>query len=335
MGKTMKDLWIKLRGRGKAREMKVSETHALVVREAPLRHAQRGAARQDVFSFDNLIRAWKRVRANGGAPGIDGETLRVFEENLRANLETLQGELKTGTYQPRGVRMIPVPKASGGYRPLTILAVRDRVAQRVVYDALAPVYEKKFLDCSFGFREGRSLHDAVAVVTQHRDAGRRWVVDGDIKDCFERLDHGVLLRALRQDVRDKRLVNLIDKWLKARVMRDAGAGIAIGTYQGGVISPLLANVYLHAFDVELTRAGLALVRYADDWVILSPRKMEAESALERAARALQKLKLVVNPSKTRIAHFDEGFSFVGMFFVRNKVYPISAGARVKDEEVTR
>ncbi|MBI4675902.1 MAG: group II intron reverse transcriptase/maturase [Chloroflexi bacterium] len=316
----------KLRGRRTTPQIVVPETRALAPR--PVEHR---AASRDVFALENLLRAWKRVRANGGAPGMDGETLRAFEENLRANLDALQGELKTGVYQPRGVRMIPVPKASGGYRPLTILAVRDRVAQRVVYDALAPVYEQKFLDCSFGFREGRSLHDAVAVVTQHRDEGRKWVVDGDIKDCFERLDHGVLLRALRQDVRDARLVNLIAKWLKARVMRDLGRGTAIGTYQGGVISPLLANVYLHAFDVELTRAGLALVRYADDWVILSPRKMDAESALERAARVLERLKLLVNPHKTRIVHFDEGFSFVGMFFVRNKVYPISPGARVKDE----
>ncbi len=326
MGKFMAGFFKRLRGE-QPHSAKIQQPRALAL---PHKHERSG----DIFSVDNLLRAWKRVRANGGAPGIDGETLRAFEEKLRANLETLQSELKTGTYQPREVRMIPVPKASGGIRPLTILAVRDRIAQRVVYDALAPMYEKKFLDCSFGFREGRSLHDAVAVVTQHRDAGRKWVVDGDIKDCFERLDHRVLMKTLRQDVRDARLLKLIEKWLRARVTRDLNGGAAIGTYQGGVISPLLANVYLHAFDVELTRAGLAVVRYADDWVIFTPRKLDAEGALERAANALEKIKLVTNPRKTRIAHFDEGFSFVGMFFVRNKVYPISPGARVRDEEVT-
>ena len=197
-----------------------------------------------------------------------------------------------------------------------------------MYDAVAPLYEDKFLDCSFGFREGRSIQDAVSLVAEHRDAGRRWVVDGDIKDCFERIDHGLLMKMVTGDIRDPRLLRLIERWLTARVFNEIRQQKKeIGTFQGGVISPLLANVYLHGFDVELTRAGLALVRYADDWIILNAKKVEAEESLEKAAGALEKLKLLVNPSKTRITHFDEGFSFLGMFFVGNRHYPISAGAR--------
>jgi retron-type reverse transcriptase len=131
-----------------------------------------------------------------------------------------------------------------------------------------------------------------------------------------------------RDLSDARIVNLIERWLTARVFNEMRSQKkSIGTYQGGVISPLLANVYLHTFDFELTRAGLALVRYADDWIILNAKKSDAETALDKATRALEKLKLLVNPSKTRITHFDEGFAFLGVFFVGNKHYAVSAGAR--------
>lgn len=280
------------------------------------------------FSLDNLMRAWRKVRANGGGAGVDGETLRKFEANLRANLKGLHDELVTGNYEPPPVRVVYVPKGRGEWRPLGILTVRDRVAQRAVYDALAPLYEGKFLECSFGFREGRSIQDAVALVEQHRDAGRRWVVDGDIKDCFERIDHRLLMQMVARDVKDQRVLQLVERWLTARVFNEMRQEKKnVGTFQGGVISPLLANVYLHTFDVELTRAGLALVRYADDWIVLNAKKADAETALEKAGRALEKLRLLINPGKTRITHFDEGFSFLGMFFVRNRHYPISPGAR--------
>lgn len=289
-----------------------------------------------LFALANVERAWRKVRANGGGPGVDGETLRAFEAELRANLDALQGELATGTYKPQTVRRVYVPKSNGDWRPLGILTVRDRIAQRVVYDAVAPLYESKFLDCSYGFREGRSLQDAVTAVVRYRDVGQRWVVDGDIKDCFERIDHRLLMQMITRDVHDKRLLHLIDGWLAAQVFNELdGKRARVGTFQGGVISPLLANVYLNAFDMELTRNGLALVRYADDWVILSMKKFQAEQALDQAARALEKLKLVLNPHKTRVVHFDEGFAFLGVSFVGAKHFFNAAGAvqRIKDDSL--
>lgn len=288
-----------------------------VLHETP----RRGAG---LFALDALQRAWRKVKANGGGAGVDGETLKAFETDLRANLRELQTLLQTGKYEPQPVRRVWVPKASGGLRPLAILTIRDRIAQRVVYDALAPQYEKKFLDCSYGFREGRSLHDAVETIIQARDAGRHWVVDGDIKDCFERLDHRLLLQMVREEVRDATSLSLIERWLKAQVFNELdGRRGNTGTFQGGVISPLLANIYLHRFDEELTRAGLFLVRYADDWVILCNRKTQAEAALARATQVLDRLRLAINPYKTRIVNFDEGFAFLGVFFVRDEFFYLS------------
>jgi RNA-directed DNA polymerase len=294
--------------------------------------SQAGAREADLaprlWSKDNLRRAWRKVKANGGGPGADGESLREFERNLQANLDELQAALRSGAYSPQPVRRVVVPKPSGGSRRLAILTVRDRIAQRVVYDALAPMYEDKFLDCSFGFREGRSTRDAVAAVLRWRDRGQRWVVDGDIKDCFENLDHRTLVSLVSRDVHDRRIVQLIEAWLRAQVFNDlSGRDPAAGTFQGGVISPLLANVYLHEFDAAMTRAGLSLVRYADDWVILAPKKSDAEAAMEAAARALERLKLALNPYKTRVAHFNQGFVFVGTFFIRNEHFLLSPNVK--------
>lgn len=310
---------------------KTEPSRALIV---PPKTQTARVTRGNLFTLENLERAWRKVRANGGGPGIDGETLRAFERELRANLEELQGQLATRTYKPQPVRRVYVPKGNGDWRPLGILTVRDRIAQRVVYDAIAPMYESKFLDCSFGFREGRSLQDAVKMIVRYRDAGQRWVVDGDIAHCFEQIDHRLLMRMLAHDVKDQRILNLIEAWLDAQVFNELDSKrTRVGTFQGGVISPLLANVYLNAFDVELTRSGLALVRYADDWVIFNLKKFQAEDAFSKAARALEKIKLVVNMDKSRVVHFDEGFSFLGVSFVGAKYFFNSAGMKraIKDE----
>jgi RNA-directed DNA polymerase len=277
-----------------------------------------------IYALSSLAQAWRKVKSNGGGPGVDGESLRDFETQLDKNLQTLQSQLRRGIYQPQPVKRVLVPKASGGLRPLAILTIRDRIVQRAVYDVLAPLYERRFLDCSYGFREGRSLHDAAARVAQWRDTGRRWVVDGDIKDCFERIDHRLLVQMIRRDTDDWLVLRLIERWLNAQVFNEMdGRDASIGTYQGGVISPLLANVYLHTFDQQMTHSKLALVRYADDWVILCAKKTEAEAALERATNALGQLRLAINPYKTRVVSFEEGFQFLGMFFVRNEQYALS------------
>ena len=280
---------------------------------------------EQVTALSSLNQAWAKVRANGGAAGTDGETLDGFARRLDANLRRLQRDLETAAYRPEPVRRVMVPKPQGGQRPLSILAVRDRVAQRAVYDALAPFYETRFLDCSYAFREKRSTQDAVNAIAAWRERGLFWVADGDISQCFERIDHDVLMRQLNDDIKDRRVLRLLRMWLRARVLNEMASARPMGAPQGGVISPLLSNVYLHAFDVALTEQNLALVRYADDWVILCKSEADAQAALQAASDALTRLKLAINPHKTRVTHFEQGFSFVGAFFVKNQQYWISAG----------
>jgi len=289
-----------------------------------------------LWSRERLLHAFRRVRANGGGPGVDKESLNDFEAHLEANLRDVQDALRQGRYRPQPVRRVWVPKASGGQRPLAILTIRDRIVQRVVYDTLAPLYDPVFLDCSYGFRAKRSLQDAVASVCRHRDQGRCWVVDGDIKSCFDAIDHDLLMGMLAERVSDQSLLRLIRGWLKADVLSGRErCRPMMGACQGGVLSPLLCNIYLHGFDKAITEAGLALVRYADDWLILCERRSECDRALALAAQSLGRLRLTVNPYKTRIVHFDQGFAFLGVFFLRNEHHYLSPSTgdhtEVKDQ----
>jgi len=270
------------------------------------------------FSRDALHRAWRQVRASGGGPGMDGESIRAFESDLEVKLAELGQELEKGTYRPRGVRRVFVPKPKGGLRPLAIWTLRDRVAQRAVYNYLEPTFESQFLDCSHGFRPGRSVQTAVDAVLTGRDAGLRWVLDADIKDCFDDIRPDLLMRLVRQQVRDKVILRLLTAWLQARILNARGQARAAGTAQGGVLSPLLCNVYLHPFDEALTGQGLRLVRYADDLVVLCRRRREAQAARQVVQRQLGRLHLKLNPHKTQVVHFDEGFKFLGVFFLRNE-----------------
>jgi len=270
------------------------------------------------FSRDALHRAWRQVRASGGGPGVDGESIRAFESDLEAKLAELGQELEKGTYRPRGVRRVFVPKPKEGLRPLAIWTLRDRVAQRAVYNYLEPTFESQFLDCSHGFRPGRSVQTAVDAVLAARDARLRWVLDADIKDCFDEIRPDLLMRLVRQQVRDRVILQLLTAWLQARILNARGQARAAGTAQGGVLSPLLCNVYLHPFDEALTGQGLRLVRYADDLVVLCRRRREAQAARQVVQRQLGRLPLKLNPHKTQVVHFDEGFKFLGVFFLRNE-----------------
>ena len=272
-----------------------------------------------LFSLDALRRAWLKVRAAGGGPGVDGVTIRRFEKELEANLAALRAELLAGRYRPYPVKRLLAPKPGGGLRPIALWALRDRVVQRLVHDCIAPYFERHFLDCSFGFRPGRGVADAVQAVLAHRDANRRWVADVDIKDCFDSLDPNLLMRFVRRQVKDPTILRLIRAWLNARVFNALrGPWTRAGASQGAVISPLLANVYLHQVDLQLTGQGYHLVRYADDLVICCRRKREAQRAMEATAVALRRVRLQINPHKSRLVHFDQGFQFLGVFFLRNE-----------------
>ena len=286
----------------------------------------------DIISIESLTNAWRKVRANGGGPGVDGQNLRNYEAQLSQNIVELHGELGSGKYEPKQVVKVLVPKASGGRRPLGILTIRDRIVQRAVSDVLTPLYEPKFMDCSYAFRQGRSVRDAVGAITRLRDAGNWFVVDADIKQCFENLDHAILLGLVKRDVHEPHVLHLVELWLKARIFNELNSkGVQSGVFQGSVISPLLCNVYLHEFDRVLTEAHLGLVRYADDWVILCPSKPEAVEALSLATDALARVKLAVNLYKTGIVTFDDGFTFVGAFFIRKEHFYLSRGMTLAKE----
>ncbi len=290
-------------------------------RAAPPRLRRDGRA-HPAFNDEALRRAWQQVKANGGGPGVDGVDIQAFEVHLAEQLATLQVELSQGSYQPQTVRRVLIPKRNEGLRPLAIWTLRDRLAQRAVLNAVEPLFEPRFLACSHGFRPGRSTQSAAEMVITARDEGLRWVLDADIKECFENIDPTLLLRLVRRQLQDKALLRLIELWLQARILTAAGQVRAAGAAQGGVLSPLLCNIYLHQFDVALTKRSLRLVRYADDFVVLGQWRKEAEAAQEMAQAALAALRLEFNPYKTRIVHFDQGFKFLGRFFVRDEVFEL-------------
>lgn len=274
-----------------------------------------------LFSADALRRAWLKVKAAGGGRGVDRVGLEQFEARLEANLGALQADILGGRYRPHRVQRLLAPKANGGLRPLALWTLRDKVAQRVIYDCIEPYFESQFLDCSYGFRPGRGRDDVVKVLTGQREAHRRWVADIDIKDCFDSLDPGLVLKFVSDRVHDPLILGLIRAWLNTQVFNDlAGPGATAGAAQGAVLSPLLANVYLHQVDLQLVRQGYQLVRYADDLVICCRRKQEAEQALQATALALGRVRLALNPHKSRVVHFDEGFKFLGVFFIRNDCF---------------
>lgn len=416
---------------------------------------------EQVCALENLTDAWRRVRGNirvrdrASSRGVDGVSIEDFERHLEANLARLAQELRGGTYRPRPVGRFFLRKRGGGQRVISVLAVRDRVAQRAVQNVIEPLFEAQFLDCSYGFRPGRSVADAVARLVAYRQAGYTWVLDADIRDCFASLDHRLLMRFVRQVVSEPAIYRLIQAWLDAGVMEtlsdgaahqgrglpwdglmDAAvrhldraldwgllhltgqeeylpydadvpltdgdlsldhdalrrralgrlgrealvlglsfsrplaerarkslpevgkvlrrrnvavaalaslgvallpfaykalageeAGGAVGTPQGAVLSPLLANAYLHHFDRAMVRRDFELVRYADDWCIVGRSRAEVERARETAMRVLARLKLSLNEDKTRILRIDDDFAFLGARFQNDGVHTPPAEGR--------
>lgn len=277
---------------------------------------------QSAFSRDALRRAWTAVRANRGTAGSDGATMARFEQDLDANLDGLRRDLLDGSYRPHRVTQVLVPKGSDDWRPISLWAIRDRVAQRAAYNYLETPLESRFLPCSFGFRPGRTTATAARAIEQARRAGARWVLDADIKDCFGSMEDQRLLDLLAAWGVPEPIRKLTGRWLRAKVWNAWAGRRAAGTSQGGVISPLLCNVYLHPFDEAMQQRGLALVRYADDFVILARDEKAARRALALATTELERLGLAIHPQKTRVTTFAEGFQFVGWFFVRDEVFQL-------------
>jgi group II intron reverse transcriptase/maturase len=262
-----------------------------------------------------VFEAWRAVRRNRGAAGIDKVSIQMFEQNLDANLDRLMRELKQRTFEPLPARRVYIPKDAKGtkFRPLGIPAVRDRVAQEVLRRLLNPIFEAKFHDHSYGFRPGRSCHDAVEKVLQLGRQGYRYVLDADISGCFDNLSHSAIMRELSDVVADGNILGLVEKFLRAGVME--GGKIRptrVGTPQGGVASPLLANIALNVLDWHLQEHGFRFVRYADDFVVLCRSEDEAKEALALVEHFVaDRLGLSLSPEKTKVTRFHEGFTFLG------------------------
>jgi RNA-directed DNA polymerase len=259
---------------------------------------------------DVLERAWELVRANKGTAGIDQQTIADVERYGSAKLlDELATDLRQERWRPLPARRVFIPKPGREeLRPLSIPAVRDRVVQTAVKLAIEPVFEADFLPCSFGFRPRRSQHDALQVLIDQSWKGRRWVLETDIADCFEAIPHSGLMSAIEERVSDRHLLKLLRAMLRAGVMADGAIHRGVtGTPQGGVISPVLANVYLHRLDRQWTERGTGvLVRFADDLVVCCHSKREAEAALCALRSILAEMGLQLKTAKTRIVHLREG-----------------------------
>jgi len=272
-----------------------------------------------IYRSDVLWRAWMRVRSNGGAAGVDQATLRSIEERGVAQfLEGIQADLKAGRYRPSPVMRRWIPKADGKQRPLGIPTVRDRVVQMAAKIVVEPIFEADFLKCSYGFRPKRSATQALEAVREAGNRGYNFVLDADIKGYFDSIDREKLMVLVKERISDRRVLKLIRQWLAAGVMEDGTVRETLaGTPQGGVISPLLANIYLHYLDriwqSRCSQIGL-LVRYCDDFVVMSQKESQAREALRRVGLVMQRLGLELHPEKTRMVDLRrgrEGFIFLG------------------------
>jgi len=280
-----------------------------------------------VYRMDILNKAWKQVKANKGTAGVDNESIQDITTNGEEQMMAeIQQTLKKGEYQPRKVKRVYIPKPDGRERPLGIPTIRDRIVQTATKQVLEPIFEADFLDCSYGFRPNRSAHDALEEIRRTMNTGYRVVLDADIKGFFDNIDHEKLLGFVHQRISDRRILKLIRKWLRCGVMEDGGVAkeTIVGAPQGGVISPLLANIYLHEFDkfwMEQTMVTGKLVRYADDFVILFRTMEEAERGLQLVKAKLEGLGLELNEKKTKILDASggkHGFEFLGFHHRRVK-----------------
>lgn len=275
---------------------------------------------EQILSRSNMQEAWQRVKANKGAPGVDHMAVDQFAAFAQDQWPKIRQSLLTGTYQPLPVKRVQIPKPSGGQRPLGIPSVVDRVIQQAIAQVLGPIFDPGFSDYSYGFRPGRSAHDAVYQAQAYIKEGYRWTVDMDLEKFFDTVNHDVLMHRVARKVSDKRVLKLIGKYLRAGVMENGRLQqTPQGVPQGGPLSPLLANIVLDDLDKELEHRGHRFVRYADDFLILVKSQKAAERVMIGIKRFIErKLKLKVNMTKSRVVKTDHA-TFLGFTFKGKKI----------------
>jgi RNA-directed DNA polymerase len=278
-----------------------------------------------VWSPRNLLAAFTKVKANGGAAGVDHQTVARFAKHLEENLGHLSEVLRTGTYRPQAIRRVYIPKpGSTEKRPLGIPTVRDRVAQTALRNVLEPIFERGFAEHSYGFRPNRGAKDALRRVNALLKAGYRYVVDADLQHYFDSIPHDRLMERIQTQIADGRVLALIKTFLTQGVLEGLEHWQPTsGSPQGSPLSPLLSNIYLDALDQRMAQAHQEMVRYADDFVILCRTRAAAETALQQVQAWTAAAGLALHPSKTRIVDFEErgGFDFLGYHFERDRRHP--------------
>lgn len=278
-----------------------------------------------VYAMPNLRAAFKKVKANGGAAGVDHQTVEMYERRLEENLGRLSEALKAGTYRPQAVRRVWIPKlGSKEKRPLGIPTVQDRVVQAAILHVMEPIFERDFAEQSYGFRPNRGCKGALRRVWKLLQAGHTWVVDADLKSYFDTIPHGWLIRRVEEKVSDGRVIEMLQRYLKQDVMDGMESWTPEGgTPQGAIISPMLSNIYLDPLDHAMEQEGHEMVRYADDFVILCRSEAEAEAVLEKVRVWTVQAGLTLHPVKTRIVNAEGrgGFDFLGYHFERGMRWP--------------
>jgi group II intron reverse transcriptase/maturase len=274
---------------------------------------------EQVWARQNLLTALKRVEGNGGAPGIDGMTVKDLRSYLKEHWLEIRVALESGAYKPSPVRRVEIPKPDGGVRLLGIPSVIDRLLQQAIAQVLTPIFERKFSPHSYGFRPGRSAHDAIKQAQEYVQVGNEWVVDIDLEKFFDRVNHDMLMARVAREVKDKQVLKLIRAYLESGVMVN---GVVMeteeGTPQGGPLSPLLSNIMLDDLDKELEKRGHKFVRYADDCNIYVKTKRAGERVMESVREFLEKkLKLKVNPKKSKVDRATR-VKFLGFSFYKHK-----------------
>lgn len=269
-----------------------------------------------IYNPKTLEKAWQSVMKNKGAAGIDDITIKKFTQNKDKYLKEINRDLRKCEYKPSAIRRVNIPKGDGKTRPLGIPTIKDRIVQSAIKMAIEPIWEKEFIPTSYGFRPGKNAHEAIKEVSKYLEEGYMWVIDADIKGYFDNISHERLIKKVKDKIADGRVLNIIEKFLKARIIEDIKEWTPIkGTPQGGVLSPLLANIYLHSLDLLINSQDSKIIRYADDFVILCRSEEQAKQVKRIIEIWMMENELELQPDKTKICMYNnDSFEFLGYRF---------------------